>query len=168
MLKEVLVTKKQEIVGAWIGTLLESYPTDSLSFLKSQKNRFANPIGYTISCCAEKVFDELTGSCDSAKIKTLLTDMIKMRAVQEFLPSQAIGFIFDLKRVIRDQVGKEIEGKEDYDCLTKLESQVDAIALIAFDLYMESREKLFHIRLDELRAKSFHETLQRISERRAT
>lgn len=167
MLGELLVRKRSAIVDRWVKNVFDSYPSSSVDFLKSQKDQFANPVGHTISRTAEKVFDELVGSCDAERIRSALSDLVKMRAVQEFSPSQAIGFVFDLKTVIRGEVRKEGEEKMNYEGLAELDSKIDAIALIAFDLYMESREKLFRIRLEELKAKSLHETLQKILQNRA-
>ncbi|MEJ2506824.1 MAG: hypothetical protein P8Y81_11250 [Ignavibacteriaceae bacterium] len=41
---------------------------------------------------------------------------------------------------------------------SKLESTIDRIALIAFDLYMEAKEKVFKIRVNEIKAGSFRTT----------
>lgn len=166
MLRELLSRKRSAVVDGWVQEILDSYPLGSADFLKSQKDRFANPVGHTISTTAENVFDEFVGSCDAEKIRTMLSDLVKMRAVQEFSPSQAVGFVFDLKAVIRDEIREEAREKIRCEDLAELDSKIDAIALIAFDLYMESREKLFRIRLEELKAKSLHDSLQKILQNR--
>lgn len=166
MLDELLIGRKSAIVDSWVQNILESYPSDSADFLKSQKNPFANPVGHTISSTAEKVFDELVGTCNSERIRSILNDLVRIRAVQEFPPSLAIGFVFDLKAVIVDEVRRDRGEHTNLESLAELDSKIDAIALMAFDLYMESREKLFRIRLDELKAKTFHEELQKILQNR--
>lgn len=167
-LKEFLTKNKSVIVERWCRIIFDSYPSDSRSFLRSQKDRFANPIGYAVASCTEKLFCELTGACDTEGIRSALSEFVRMRAVQEYHPSEAIGFILELKSIIRNEVRKDTGRAEDCEGLDELESGIDRAALVAFDLYMESREKLFQIRLDELRAKSFHETMWRMSQKHPT
>ncbi len=154
MLREILVKKKSAIVDKWVQRILGYYPSESLKFLTSQKDRFANPVGYTISSSAGAIFDEIIGDSDSQVTGALLKDVVRIRAVQEFSPSQAIRFVFDLKEVIRGETEKEAGEPGCYDELAEIDARIDKLALIAFDSYMESREKLFRIRLDEVKARS--------------
>ena len=154
MLRELLVQKKSAIVDKWVKRFLGYYPSESLKFLASQKDRFANPIGYTISSSAGGIFDELIGQGDLQMTEVLLKGVVRIRAVQEFSPSQAIRFVFDLREVIRREIENETREIACRDELAELESRIDGLALIAFDSYMESREKLFRIRLDEVKARS--------------
>ncbi len=152
MLKDLLIDKKSSIVDSWIQLIVETYPSKTSSFLKSQKDRFGNPVGYVISNSAENIFEEIINGKDIERIKAFLTDIIKIRAVQDFSPSQATGFIFSLKKIIRKELGQEvIEGKLLSD-INDIESSIDDIALIAFDLYMDAREKLFKIRVSEIKS----------------
>ena len=113
MITEILNNKKEAIVRKWIDLILNSYPAEAANFLKLKKNQFDNPIGHTITINAEKIFDELINDCDLEKIKFLLDEIIKIRAVQSFSPSQALGFLFDLKKTIRDEFSAELM-REDY------------------------------------------------------
>ena len=120
-----------------------------------KKNQFGNPIGHTITTNAEKIFNELINERDFENIKSLLDEIIKIRAVQSFSPSQAVGFILDLKKAIRDDLKIELGEKNISDELLKFELLIDQVVLLGFDLYMESREKVFKIRVNEIRSKSF-------------
>lgn len=155
MLKELLNQKKSTIVHNWIELILNSYPAEAVNFLQSKKNQFSNPIGYTITANAEKILDELINDCDLEKIKLSLNEIIKIRAVQSFSPSQAVYFLLDLKKAIRDELKTELAEKTISDELIKIEFFIDQIVLVGFDLYMESREKVFNIRVNEIKSKSF-------------
>ncbi|MGB5530459.1 MAG: RsbRD N-terminal domain-containing protein [Ignavibacteriaceae bacterium] len=155
MINELLNKKRQAIVGNWIEVILNSYPAEASNFLKLKKNQFSNPIGYTITTNAEKIFDELINDCDIEKIKFLLEEIIRIRAVQCFSPSQAVYFLLDLKKAIRDELKTELVEKTTSDELLKIEFLIDQIVLIGFDLYMESREKVFNIRVNEIKSKSY-------------
>ncbi|MCL5021336.1 MAG: RsbRD N-terminal domain-containing protein [Bacteroidetes bacterium] len=156
-LNTILAAKKNLIVDRWAEAILATYPSESLRYLASQKDRFANPIGHAVRSSSEKLFDELVHGNDGEKIRASLDDFLRMRAVQDFAPSEAVGFVFMLKRVLRDITAQEMTGKGQVsfqDELLNFESRIDSMALVAFDLYMEAREKLFRIRIDEVKARS--------------
>jgi hypothetical protein len=154
MLKELLIKKKSSIIDSWIQLIFESYPAGTSEFLKSQKDRFSNPVGHIITESAVKLFDEIIEGSSSEKIKLILIDFIKLRAVQDFLPSKAADIIFSLKKVMYQELEKEINEEKLFSEFIKLGSQLDSISLAAFDLYMESREKVFQIRVNEIKSRS--------------
>jgi hypothetical protein len=154
MLKEILNKKKSLIVHNWTELVFNSYPAESVHFLSSKKNQFSNPIGYTVTANAEKIFDELINDCDFEKIKLLLDDIIKIRAVQSFPPSQAVYFLLDLKKAIRDECKAELLNKAVSDELSNFELLIDKMLIIGFELYMEAREKVFKIRVNEIKSRS--------------
>ena len=156
MIRELLISKRSNILNNWVQSIVESYPLETSNFLRSQKDRFSNPVGFAISNSAGNIFDEIINNdCDYEKIKLFLNDIIKIRAVQSFSPSSAVGFIFSLKKVVRDDLGAELSEKKNIDELSKLELAIDRVALIAFDLYMEAKEQVFRIRVNEIKAGSF-------------
>ena len=155
MIYELLNKKKQAIVNNWVETILNSYPAEAGNFLKLKKNQFSNPIGYTITTNAEKIFDELINSRDFETIKSLLDEIIKIRAVQSFSPSQAVGFLFDIKKAIRDELKVELVERAISDELLNFELLIDQVILLGFDLYMEAREKVFKIRVNEIKSRSY-------------
>ncbi len=151
MIKELLLQKKIAIVGNWIQSIIETYPSGSSNFLRLQKDRFSNPVGHIISNSAGKIFDELVNGQNIDRIKLLLNDIIKIRAVQDFSPSQAVGFIFSLKKAISDEIEQEIKDEKIFNEFVIIESFIDEVALAAFDLYMDAREKVFQIRVSEVK-----------------
>ncbi|MCW8824183.1 MAG: RsbRD N-terminal domain-containing protein [Ignavibacteriaceae bacterium] len=155
MLKEILNKKKSLIVHNWTELIFNSYPSEAVNFLSSKKNQFSNPIGYTVTTNTEKIFDELINDCDFNKIKLLLDEIIKIRAVQSFPPSQAVYFLLDLKKAIRDECKAELLNKNVSDELADFELLIDKMLIIGFELYMEAREKVFKIRVNEIKSRSY-------------
>jgi len=155
MLKEILNKKKTPIVRNWTELIFNSYPAEAVNFLSSKKNQFSNPIGYTVTTNTEKIFDELINDCDLDKIKLLLDEIIKIRAVQSFPPSQAVYFLLDLKKAIRDECKAELLNKNVSDELSNFELLIDKMLIIGFELYMEAREKVFKIRVNEIKSRSY-------------
>jgi hypothetical protein len=155
-LKDLLSERKATVVKEWFDLILQDYPADSTHFFKGQKNRFANPVGHTISQGIGELFDVLVDGLDSSdKVYSSLDDIIRIRAVQDFSPSRALSFIFLLKKVIREKVEREIREHQLSDELTSLESDIDKMALLAFDIYMKCRERIYEIKADEVRRITF-------------
>ena len=154
MLKQILNKKKSLIVRNWTELIFNSYPAEAINFLSTKKNQFSNPIGFTVTNNAEKIFDELINDCDFERIKMLLDDIIKIRAVQSFPPSQAVYFLLDLKKAIRDECKVELLDKSISDEFSNFEIIIDKMLIMGFELYMEAREKVFKIRVNEIKSRS--------------
>jgi len=147
----LLSEKKHEILKKWFDLIVETYPQDTSNFLKTQKNRFTNPVGYTISEGIDVVLEELSGGMDFARVSRYLDNIIRIRAIQDFTPSQAVSFIFLLKKVVREELAEEIHELQLFDELLMVESRIDQMAYVSFDLFMANREKMYKLRASELK-----------------
>lgn len=154
-LNNLLLERKSAILKRWFDLILESYPADATSFLKGQKNRFANPVGYAISQGIDGLFGEILFELDSERVSPFLDNIMRIKAVQDFSPSQAISFIFLLKKVIRKELGSEIRGDRISEELLALESRIDDLALLSFDIYMKCRERIYELKSNEVRNMTF-------------
>ncbi len=148
-LTKLLAQKKAPIVGRWLELIFETYPDDARRFLTKQKDRFANPVGTTISKEIETLYDELIEGLETDLVSPLLDRIIRVRAVQDFSPSQAVNFVFLLKKAIKKEILGEILEDQLSEDLAIIESRIDDLALLAFDIYMNCREKLHDIRANE-------------------
>ena len=147
-IETLLAPKKKAIVQKWIDQVLDSYGAPD--FFKKQKDRFANPIGSTVSDGLQNIFAILVEEKDLAEAAKPLEDIIKIRAVQEFAPSAAISFVYILKEIVREELAKEKNREEVLSLLSVLDPRTDKIALMAFDIYMDCRERLHQIRVNEV------------------
>ena len=150
-LKGLLLQKKSAILDHWYNLILESCPADTQKFFKKQKNRFANPVAYEFRQGIEGIFETLLHGMEGDDVTSCLDRIISIRAIQNFLPSVAIAFIFLLKKAIRETLKKEIREEGISEALIECESRIDGLALLCFDLYMKRREKLFEIRVNEVK-----------------
>ncbi|NIA08553.1 MAG: hypothetical protein GWP10_01950, partial [Nitrospiraceae bacterium] len=101
-LKGLLEKKRDSITERWIQAVQETYPHMTVEFFRKQRNEFANPVGFEISRTMGPLFDELLRDADDPeKISSLLDNVIKVRAVQDFDPSAAVAIVFLLKKIIR-------------------------------------------------------------------
>ena len=150
-LNKRLAQNKTAMLKRWFDLVAKTYPPDTAFFLKSQKDPFANPVGRTIRRGLEGMWDELLGDMNTEIIRSFLDPMIRIRAVQDYTPSQATAIIFSLKSVIRESMLKELQGKDSFEDLLALEARIDQIGLIAFDIFMACREKIYEIKANEFR-----------------
>lgn len=153
-LSDLLTEKRSPIVKKWRDLILQTYPEQSQSFLKKQKDRFANPVGRTMFEGIESIYDELVGEADSDKLSLFFDNIVRVRAVQEFTPSKAVGFVFGLKAIIREQLAREILQSGISEEWAAFERRIDGLALLCFDVYSECRQKISDIRVNELRNQS--------------
>lgn len=151
MIKELLAEKKLPIVGKWTERILKTYPEETLKFLKGDRNRFSNPVGNIIRNNADNIYDEIISGNNLEKIRLQLEDIIKIRAVQDFTPSNAIGFVYILKKVICEELQEFVNDKMLLNEFYEINERIDRIALLAFDIYMECKEKVHRLRMNEIR-----------------
>ncbi|MFH1740358.1 MAG: RsbRD N-terminal domain-containing protein [bacterium] len=153
-LKDLLLQRRASILTGWSRLVRETYSETSARFMSSEKDRFANPVGYTISTATESLFDELLKGMDAERMAPLLDPLIRIKAVQEFSPAQAVSIVFLLKRAVREDLLDEILNREIFQALLFFESQIDELALLSFDIYMKCRERIYQLKGDELRRRT--------------
>ncbi len=155
-LKQHLIEKKPAILKTWFDAVAETYPKDTAGFLKKQKAQFTNPVGYTISEGIEGLFDALLQGMIPENVSMFLDSIIRIRAIQDFNPSGALSFIFQLKIVMRKELGNEVLKQQGIaEELVVFESAIDDLALFSFDIYMKCREKIYELKANEARNMTF-------------
>ncbi len=149
-LREVLRTRRDGIVRRWFDYIIETYPEETAAFLKSKRDPFTNPVGSTIKEGIEGIIDYIVGEGEE-EVQTFLDRIIRIRAVQDFKPSEAVEFVFHLKDIVRAEVGMRLDEPEIRRQLREFDSSVDKLALLAFDIFMECREKIYELKATELK-----------------
>ena len=130
------------IVERWIQRTLETYPPETLPFLIGEQDLFRNPVGHTLRENLATLVHELLGSMDRNRIASALDALVRLRAVQDFSPAEAVGFVFGLRDAVQAISGPVPE---------TLQGRIDELALMAFDRYTNCREQIFELRINELR-----------------
>lgn len=150
-LEQLLAQKRSDILGKWQSLTLETYPADSQRFLKKQKDPFANPVGTTLSRDVENIYDGLLKEAEIEWVYPFLDRIIRIRAVQDFSPSQAVSIVLLLKKAIRLELEKELREHQLHEQLLAFDSRLDDVLLLAFDIYAKCKEKIYEIRVQEIR-----------------
>lgn len=150
-LQKLLVENKSAILSRWFDSILDTYPSDTKEFLRTKKNRFDNPVAHRISSGIEGIFSQILDDAQVEDVSPFLDKVIRVRAVQDFPPSQALAFVFDLKRLIRKELGEEIRKDQLSGELWRLEQKIDEMGLLALDIYMKCREEIYELRVNEVK-----------------
>ena len=149
-LSEALANKRKEILALWIERTLDTYT--SPGFFKRAKDPFANPVGVNIQNSLTALFDLLAANADQQAFLEPLDTVVRIRAVQEFTPSQALAPFLELKWVVKQIFSASKETRPLLASLDDLDCTIDRVALAAFDIYSACREQLYKNRVDELKS----------------
>ena len=151
-LKTLLTRNRSSILQAWQRLILETYPDDRSTFFGKEKDAFANPVGSTIFTETEGFFDGLLAEKEAVELGTFMEGTIRIRAVQDFSPSEAVGYLLLLKQAIRDALDQHLKETAVLRDLLEFESRIDRACLVAFDLYSQCRRQIGDIRIGEVKA----------------
>lgn len=152
-LSDALQDKKKKILSVWIDRTLDTY--GSSAFFKQKRDQIANPVGSNIRTGLTRVLELLLSDSNPKDYTPHLDQVIRIRAVQEFSPSQAILPFLELKWVIRQVLSEDNSTSPLMPDLPELDCEIDRIALAAFDMYMQCREQLCQVRIKELKSGSY-------------
>ena len=158
---ELLQKNKDAILRRWLDGVLAAYGEGCSAAFRRQKDPMANPVGHSLRVGTRGIFEVLldgmdndgmdNDGMDNEKISRCLHEVIKIRAVQQFSASGAVGFVFGLKEAVRAELGKMVEDRRFASELAELERRIDRIALAAFDIFVQCREQVCELRINEVK-----------------
>lgn len=146
-----LSAKSSAILEKWLTMLLASYSLEKVQFLKKEKDPFANPVAHQLSRGLQDILTMLLEEQGGLKAQAAVDEVVRLMALQDLPPSQALAFVFFLKQVVREELAQELEDLSLAPALVELESRIDGLALLGFDAYMLRREKLCDIKVKEMK-----------------
>jgi hypothetical protein len=155
-LQDALKEKKPLIVQKWFEAALATYHEDARGAMRRTRAQFTNPVGFNIAQGLEGLFDALLQGMISDTISTFLDAIVRVRAVQNFAPSEALAFLLRIKQIVREELGSELSADRGMvEELIKFDGVADDLMLYAFDLYMGCREKIYDLKAQEARDMTF-------------
>ena len=150
-LHNLLKEHKDAILVRWFDLIVKTYPGLSTIFLH-KKHRWGNPVGTNIEAAIAGLFDELLKPEAGEELAPLLDEVVRIRTVQEYSPSESVAILLFIKHVVREHFAKEIKGGDiDVLELLQFEAKVDSMMLVAFDIYTKCRNQLFELRLSDFK-----------------
>lgn len=151
-LAEAFRNYREKIVNKWVDYTLSTYT--SSEFFMREKNKFSNPIGASVRDALDRLFVLLSQGADPDEFRGPVEQIIRLRAVQEFTPAQAVAPLNAVKHITREELAGDKERSVFIKDLYDFEFAVDLAVLAAFDIYVESRERLYKVRIAEIKSGS--------------
>lgn len=148
---ELHKSERTAIVGRWTNLALEVYPMEASGFLKRETDRFHNPVGNVTRESLGALFDGLIEGREATEMREPLDGIVRIRAVQDLSAPQAVGFVFLLKRAVREVLAESATRGSETSDLSALDGAIDRLALEAFDLFTGCRETIHRLRIGELK-----------------
>ena len=131
------------MLDRWLASALQCHSEETARFLEAEKDPFRNPVGHTLRENLAVLLDQVLGKLEPQRVQAALENIIRIRAVQELTPSQALQFVFQLRPILRQSLTDANH--------EALDARVDQLALWAFDEYARCRERIADLRISESR-----------------
>ncbi len=151
-LAEAFRNYKDKIVDRWVEYTLSTY--QSSGFFIKERDIFANPVGGNIREALKKLFPLLIKGADVQECIPSLQQIMMIRSIQDFSPSQAVAPLNAVKHITREILAADKERCHLLPELYDFEFAVDLAVLTAFDIYMGCRERLYQTRIQEIKSGS--------------
>lgn len=149
-LREWLKANRDAVLKEWLACCFEVYPAGAAGFMQGSASSFANPVGSRTRKSIEALYDGLVQNIDTAKLQASLDLILRVRAVQDMKPSQALGFIPGLRHILQSRRTTAKNAAALGQDWPAAELWLDQLTLLAFDVYQACRENLHQIQLAAL------------------
>jgi hypothetical protein len=131
------------ITDAWVAAALAD-PRSPAS--RGLAGRFRNPAAHRLGETMAVLVEQLLGPMDPAVVMPALVRLGQVRAVHDARPSRALAIVFRVRAILED----ERRHGDDDGAIARAEARVDELALLAFDAYVDARERLHRAQVNEL------------------
>lgn len=152
--KEFFIENQKSILEKWIDAVFNTYPLDTVGFMRKQRDRFANPVGWHTEQGLTNLVELMAENpsspeLDMERAAPPLDDIVRIRAVQDFTPAGAVGFVVLLKKIVREMTKNFADGSSFFHELLQFESKLDSLTLLTFNIFSGCREQVFRNRVNE-------------------
>lgn len=145
-----IARNRECILSLWQAALL---PQGLSKVCASQaQSQSATPATLLLKAESEALLDWLIQGEEVVQTRSSLKEICRLKAVQTTgNPSEALSFILDLKSIVRLVLEDKESNNLAYGEYKEMDGRIDQLLLLAFDEYVECRERVMEIRVDEVR-----------------
>lgn len=160
----ILRKHKKEVADKWVEAVFATYPLETTGFLRTRNDPFSNPVAHMTRQAAGAIFDAIAGEdVEPDEIKSAVERFVKLRAAQRYGPGESMAVFYLMKPVLRAVALPEMLANNQLDAYLAMESRLDTICLLAFDIYAKARDTIAEARIREI--KSQHSQLAKWASR---
>ncbi|MCL1985251.1 MAG: RsbRD N-terminal domain-containing protein [Betaproteobacteria bacterium] len=145
-------SEQEQILAEWNEAVFATYPLSTAGFARTKEDQFRNPGGHAVHLALEETYKAVSGQASSEELlRSSLEMFVKLRAVQDFTPIQALGVIYLLKPLLRERILPACLQNGLLDDYLEAESRLDTAALLACDIYVASKKRVLEERIGEIK-----------------
>ncbi|HTS01525.1 MAG TPA: RsbRD N-terminal domain-containing protein [Thermoanaerobaculia bacterium] len=143
--RAVLRERRGAVLERWIELIRAEDASAGASLPARGSDPFHDPVGEALRRGTASILESLVGEGGPAVAREGIDRIVRVRSVQAPTAPRALSFVFLLRRALRDAAGGAVDAAE----WGPLDARLDAIALEAFEIYVDCRERVFEIRARE-------------------
>jgi len=143
-LTTVSAGKRDLFVQEWLACTLRTYPDHTGCFLRAERDPFRNPVGHTLRVALGELAAELFGDFDRTRVVASLDAIVRIRAVQDFTPADAVGFVPLARQAVRAVADTGDPGPGP-GSLDRIDARIEEMARMAADLDARCRDEIHAI-----------------------
>lgn len=149
---DIISSRRDRWTDKWFNAVIRTYPEESARFFKDTRDPFANPVGAALKKGITDLFEVITADTfDRDAAHAALEPMVRVRAIQEFSPSQALGFITAIKPIMEKDSEAAARSGAGAEKLSRMAENADKALLTAFDIYMDCKKQVYGLRARQAR-----------------
>ncbi|MFP5231400.1 MAG: RsbRD N-terminal domain-containing protein [Acidobacteriota bacterium] len=126
------------IVDAWFLKSIEIYPPAVRDTLIRTTDQFRNPLAFNLRQSLETLVHQVADRMNPEAVNKALDGIVRLRAVQECSPSEAVSFAARLDEVIREQQAETL--------FPNLKQHIGQLTECALQQYNSCKEEILQIR----------------------
>ena len=151
-MKSLIEQNKEWILKKWLNRRLALFSKQKHSLITTQMDQFQNPIRHEIFEGLKVILDNF--ETKGEKFTESLDQILRVLAIQDFPPSRAMSLFYELKEIIQERAKKTgvSFGHKEW---VEFNSIVEKMTLEAFDSYIDHRETIYQLKVDESKNKAF-------------
>lgn len=150
------VNNKSNILDEWYKCMVSSlYNSDETNYIMNEKDSFINPSGFILRAALTDIFEYLFEEKELDKIDVSLEKFTKLLALKGNDAEQILAPLFLLKSKIITIIESLYSSDKGYNEISKTLSRFDSIILRVFNFYLKAREKIYEIRVNEVKRLTF-------------
>ena len=150
--EDIISARRDAAIQKWTEAVFAMYPFETTGFIRTQRDQFANPVGHATRAAGEQIYDAVTGrDVDMEKVHASVAALIRIRAVQDLKPEQAVGVLYLYKSVLRELLLADMLAAGDVQGFLDMGGRLDTLCLMAFNLYLADREQVYAERVAQQR-----------------
>ena len=150
--EDIISARRDAAIQKWTEAVFAMYPFETTGFIRTQRDQFANPVGHATRAAGEQIYDAVTGrDVDMEKVHASVAALIRIRAVQDLKPEQAVGVLYLYKSVLRELLLADMLAGGDVQGFLDMGDRLDTLCLMAFNLYLADREQVYAERVAQQR-----------------